>query len=93
MLARIPPPASRFPLPLPGTLSQLVSLFFREDNPGTAPKPGYAYAKTNVTAWAVEDLTIYITHFYFSVIYVHPCGTPEPYLTYFCSSFGTSHTP
>jgi len=53
-------------------LSQLVSLFFREDNPGTAPKPGYAYAKTNVTAWAVEDLTIYITHFYFSVIYVHP---------------------
>ena len=55
-----------------GEGTQLVSLFFREDNPATAPKPGYVYAQPNVTRWAVEDLTIYITHFYFSVIFVHP---------------------
>lgn len=57
---------------LRGEGTQLVSVYFREDNPGTAPKPGYIYAEPNATMWAVEDLTFYVTHFYFSVVYVHP---------------------
>ena len=53
----------------------LVSIFFREDNPDTSPKPGYIYAAPNATSWAIEDLSIYISHHYYSCIYVHPQAT------------------
>ena len=57
---------------LVGESTELVSIFFREDNPDTAPKPGYIHANNSATAWAVEDLTVYVTHYYYSVFYVQP---------------------
>lgn len=43
-----------------------------QDNPDTAPKPGYIHANNSAVAWAVEDLTVYVTHYYYSVFYVQP---------------------
>ena len=57
---------------LVGEGEQLVSIFFREDNPDTAPKPGYIHANNSAAAWAVEDLSVYVTHYYYSVFYVEP---------------------
>ena len=55
---------------LRGEEASLVSVYFREDNMDTAPQPGYVYSDGN--RWAVEDLTLYISHFYHSVIFVGP---------------------
>jgi hypothetical protein len=57
---------------LVGEGTNLVSIFFREDNPDTAPRPGYIHANNSATAWAVEDLSVYVTHYYYSVFYVQP---------------------
>ena len=57
---------------LVGEGTELVSIFFREDNPDTAPRPGYIHANNSATAWAVEDLSVYVTHYYYSVFYVQP---------------------
>ena len=45
-----------------GEAEQLVSIYFREDNPDTSPRPGYIYANASAEAWGVTDLTVYITH-------------------------------
>ena len=57
---------------LVGEGTDLVSIFFREDNPDTAPRPGYIHANNSATAWSVEDLSVYVTHYYYSVFYVQP---------------------
>ena len=60
---------------LRGEAQHLVSVYFREDNPDTSPKPGYIHANNSAAAWAVTDLTVYVTHHYYSVFYVEPtCG-------------------
>ena len=60
---------------LKGEGTHLVSVFMREDNPDTAPKPGYVYADLNASRWAVEDLSIYVSHYYYSVFFVYPACT------------------
>jgi hypothetical protein len=69
---------------LRGEGAELVSIVFREDDICCSPKPGYIYANRSDSAgegegggvaWAVEDLSIYITHHYNSVFYVHPYVT------------------
>ena len=57
---------------LVGEGESLVSIVFREDNPDTAPQPGYIHSDLNATRWAVTDMSIYITHHYYSVFYVYP---------------------
>ena len=47
---------------LKGEAEQLVSIYFKEDNPDTSPRPGYIYANASAEAWGVTDLTVYITH-------------------------------
>eukprot|EP00933_Yihiella_yeosuensis_P031758 TRINITY_DN25376_c0_g1_i1.p1 TRINITY_DN25376_c0_g1~~TRINITY_DN25376_c0_g1_i1.p1 ORF type:complete len:802 (-),score=122.38 TRINITY_DN25376_c0_g1_i1:24-2267(-) len=57
---------------LKGESTKLVSIYFKEDNPATSPHPGYIHANNSASAWAVTDLTVYVTHHYWSVFYVHP---------------------
>lgn len=59
---------------LRGEGTALVSVYFRETNPGASPKPGLVYANSTTTAWAVQDLTLYVSHHYWCVIYVHPAA-------------------
>ena len=55
---------------LRGEAEQLVSIYFRETNPDVSPRPGLIFANESATAWAVTDLTVYVTHHYWSVFYV-----------------------
>lgn len=60
---------------LRGEGQHLVSIVFREDSLASGPRPGYIHANNSASAWAVEDLTVIITHYYRSVFYVHPTST------------------
>ena len=57
---------------LRGEGTGLVSLYFREDGLHTSPRFGYVHCNGSAAAWAIEDLTLYVTHHYRSVVYVHP---------------------
>ena len=52
---------------LRGESRELTSIYFREDNPDTAPA---AYITSNGTKFAIEKLTVYVSHFYHSIIFV-----------------------
>lgn len=64
----IVPPNTR----LRGEATDLVAVYFREQQPWEAPTPGYVHNNGSAAAWAVQDLSLYISSFYHSVIYVHP---------------------
>ena len=64
----IVPPNTR----LRGAGQDLVAIYFREQQPSEAPMPGYIHANNSAAAWAVEDLAVYVSSFYHSVVYVGP---------------------
>jgi hypothetical protein len=64
----IVPPNTR----LRGEGQDLVAIYFREQQPWEAPLPGYIHANNSAAAWAVEDLAIYVSSFYHSVVHVGP---------------------
>ena len=64
----IVPPNTR----LRGAGQDLVAIYFREQQPWEAPVPGYIHANNSASAWAVEDLAIYVSSFYHSVVHVGP---------------------
>ena len=64
----IVPPNTR----LQGAGQDLVAMYFREQQPWDAPMPGYIHENNSASAWAVEDLSIYISSFYHSVVHVGP---------------------
>ena len=49
-----------------------MAIYFREDGLHTSPRHGYIHSNNSAAAWAVEDLTLYVTHHYVAVVYVHP---------------------
>ena len=55
-----------------GEATDLVSIYFREQQPWEAPTPGYIHANNSAAAWAVEDLAVYVSSFYHSVFHVGP---------------------
>jgi len=57
---------------LRGEGAALVAVYFREDGLHTSPRHGYIHSNNSAAAWAVEDLTLYVTHHYVAVLYVHP---------------------
>ena len=57
---------------LRGEGAALVAVYFREDGLLTSPRHGYIHSNNSAAAWAVEDLTLYVTHHYVAVVYVHP---------------------
>ena len=62
---------------LRGESRELVAVHFREaPKPQDAPKPGYVYSDGGEGhGWALEEITLYISAFYHSVVFVHPTCT------------------
>ena len=63
---------------LRGEATDLTAIYFPEQQKGEAPWPAYLHTTARTAgaaapfAWAVEDLTLYISHFYEGVVH---CGT------------------